>query len=92
MRFEHDPKGFFVIHIDKKKNKKIVEHFDNVKKANSVVTGKLTKIFEGTDAEEISKKITEEGLVSQLSHAAYLGRELQRAETALRIDAEYVQE
>jgi tetrahydromethanopterin S-methyltransferase subunit A len=36
--------------------------------------------------------IIENGWVSQLSHAAYLGKELARAELALRLGGEYVQD
>jgi dihydropteroate synthase len=49
----------------------------------------------GRSAKEVCVKLFEEqnpSLVSQLSHAAYLGRELQRAEWALIHGSEYVQD
>ncbi|MDX2273392.1 MAG: DUF4346 domain-containing protein [Cyanobacteriota bacterium] len=62
--------------------------------------GKLNRpperIFSGRTAKEICVELFEnpdhEGIVSQFSHAAYLGRELQRAETALWQGSEYVQD
>jgi len=48
--------------------------------------------FRGKKAEDIYKMIIHEGLVSRHEHAAYLGKELARAEEALKSGREYVQE
>ena len=37
-------------------------------------------------------KIVESGLVTRIDHAAYLGSELAKAEIALRIGKEYIQD
>jgi len=50
------------------------------------------KVFRGRSAEGICRSILEEGVVRDPSHAAYLGRELQKAEVALRTGRSYVQE
>lgn len=50
------------------------------------------KLIRARDAETITNYIIDKGLVSSLSHAAYLGRELAKAEEALRIGKNYVQE
>lgn len=54
-----------------------------------------TTVFSGRTAKELSVKIFEEQQpppVTQLSHAAYLGREFVRAEIALLTGQEYVQD
>lgn len=49
-------------------------------------------VFRGKSAEGLCHRILEEGVVREPSHAAYLGRELQKAEIALRTGRSYVQE
>ncbi|MEF8835656.1 MAG: DUF4346 domain-containing protein, partial [Candidatus Thermoplasmatota archaeon] len=82
--------GFFVITV---KDEIIVEHYLNVQKEGKleVETGKLNKIITGKSAKAICDTIVREKLVSRLDHAAYLGRELQKAEIALKNDLEYEQ-
>ena len=46
----------------------------------------------GRNARDILNTIIERGLVSRLDHAGYLGRELERAEIALRLKKNYVQD
>ncbi len=48
--------------------------------------------FTGKDSTGLFRKILHENLVSRLDHAAYLGKELARAEEALRSGRRYVQE
>ncbi len=91
-KIELDKEGFFVIVVDHDKKKIVVEHYRNVKKGKMVGTGKLNKIIEGTGAEEMCHTIINEGLISRLEHAAYLGRELQKAEIALRSNLPYEQD
>lgn len=90
--FKFDERGFFVILVDRDKNKIVVEHYNYVKDKKIIKTGKINQVVEGTDAEEMCKKIIEKGLLSRLDHASYLGRELQKAENALKNGVEYVQE
>jgi len=49
-------------------------------------------LIRGKSAKAIQHKIIEMGLVSQLSHAMYLGRELAKAEIALQLGKSYIQE
>jgi tetrahydromethanopterin S-methyltransferase subunit A len=91
-KIELDKEGFFVIIVDQDKKKIVVEHYKNVEKGRMVGTGKLNKIFEGTDAEEMCHIIINTGLISRLEHATYLGRELQKAEIALRSNLHYEQD
>ena len=48
-------------------------------------------IFSGKSAAEIRRRILNENLVSDLSHAGYLGQELARAEEAMKSGKRYVQ-
>lgn len=80
--YKIDPMGIFKIRVN---------HRDRYIEA--LYIGRKGKILlRGRSAEELSKYIIDRGLVSTLSHAAYLGRELAKAEEALRIGKNYVQE
>ena len=46
----------------------------------------------GSNARDILNTLIEKGLVSRLDHAGYLGRELEKAEIALRLKRNYVQD
>ena len=54
--------------------------------------GRAVKVYRGKTAEGICRAILEEGVVGDPGQAAYLGRELQKAEVALRTGRSYVQE
>jgi thymidylate synthase len=83
VEFEEDPRGYFLIKIEN--GEIIVEH--------RLVDGRKSRHeFKGKKAEIIYKKILNENLVSKFEHAAYLGRELTRAEIALKEGKEYIQE
>ncbi len=86
-----DPKGFFVIFL--RDDQIVVEHYLNVQKGGKleVETGRLTKVVKGKTAKAICDTIIANELVTRRDHAAYLGRELQKAEIALENDLEYVQ-
>lgn len=86
-----DKKGFFVIYL---KNGKIVtEHYLNISKGTplKVDTGKLNLIVTGTDSLSIGQTIIREGLISRIDHSLYLGRELMKAEIALKNNLIYEQ-
>ncbi|MFN3384446.1 MAG: dihydropteroate synthase-like protein [Archaeoglobaceae archaeon] len=74
--FHRDPKGDFIIFIA---DGKIFCKHDRVTIA-------------GERAKEIIDTILKLGLVSRLDHAAYLGRELMKAEIALRLGKNYIQD
>ena len=46
----------------------------------------------GENARDLVNSLVDMGLVRRLDHAAYLGRELQKAETALHLKRDYVQD
>lgn len=52
----------------------------------------LLRIVEGGEAKSIYRTIIDNGWVTQLSHAAYLGRELGKAELSIMYCLKYVQD
>ena len=52
----------------------------------------IVPLYGGANAAELYSPAIEQRLVSRLDHAAYLGRELARAEGALRSGRPYVQD
>ncbi len=79
--FKLEPKGFFKIFVCKSE---IVAVLYAGRDPQIVIRGKT--------AEEICGEIIERGLISEIEHAAYVGRELQKAEIALKTGRGYLQE
>lgn len=79
-----DPAGYFVLYPDDRSKRLVLEHYSNA--------GVLTRVFEGASPTALYSSVIEAGLISRLDHAAYLGRELARAEAALRDGTDYVQD
>ncbi len=79
-----DRAGYFVIVPLPDRGSISVEHYayDNT----------LLRTIEGTTARAIYRKLIEEGWMTELSHAAYLGRELTKAELARQYGFKYVQD
>lgn len=83
-RLELDPAGFFIILPNKASGIIVCEHYEN--------NGRLAHVIEGTEAALIAATAAEGGLVTRLDHAAYLGRELAKAEFAIKTGTAYVQD
>ena len=84
-RLQLDREGYFIILVRKgNENPLYVEHYKN--------NGRLLHIIEGKDAPTICSTIIKMDLVSQMDHAAYLGRELVKAENALHSNTKYIQD
>jgi tetrahydromethanopterin S-methyltransferase subunit A len=80
-----DPKGYFTISVNHDRNEIVCEHHDN--------SGRIISVVAGKNAEDLYHHIINRmDLVSRLDHAAYLGRELAKAETALFNQADYDQD
>jgi tetrahydromethanopterin S-methyltransferase subunit A len=79
-----DPAGYFVVYADASRSALALEHYRN--------DGLLDRVVEGATGAELYMAAIEDGLVSRLDHAAYLGRELARAEIALARGEPYVQD
>ncbi len=86
-----DQKGFFVIYLDE--NKIIAEHYENVNKGGKleVETGSIDFIIKGESAKAICDTIIRKDLVSDPGHIAYLARELEKAEIALKNGLDFEQ-
>lgn len=85
-----DPNGFFVIEI--RHDSIYVEYYKNIIKNERIVSGDLQKIFRGENAELLSNAILLETEELQKDHYMYLGRELSKAEYALRSHTTYEQD
>jgi len=79
-----DRKGYFVILPVPAKGILTVEHYAN--------DNRLLRVIEGKEARGLYSTIIQNGWVSQLSHAAYLGKELERAELAMKMGFKFVQD
>ena len=79
-----DPLGLFLVGIRRETSEIIVDHYSADRRYLFAVAG--------TDAEAICHTLVREGLISELSHAAYVGREVAKAEEALRWGLEYEQD
>ncbi len=79
-----DPKGYFVVYPARSQQQILLEHYSN--------KGVLDRIFTACSAAALYKSVIDEELISRLDHAAYLGRELARAEHALHSEESYVQD
>ena len=79
-----DRAGYFVIVPLVEKGLINVEHYayDNM----------LLRIIEGSAAQALYKTIIANGWVTELSHAAYLGKELTKAELSIQFRFKYVQD
>lgn len=79
-----DKAGYFVILPVSKRKIVSVEHYS--------YDNKLLRVIEGRNAREIYLTLVENGWLGALSHAAYMGKELARAELAMRTGGKYVQD
>ena len=78
------PAGYFVIYPESRRCTLVLEHYTN--------EGVLDVVLEGHTAGEFYQAAISRRLVSRLDHAAYLGRELARAEQCLKDGMTYVQD
>ncbi len=84
VRMVIDPAGYFVIYVDRGRGVLSLEHYRN--------DGLLDTVIEGACAAEVYTPAIDRGLISRLDHAAYLGRELARAEYNLHSGEPFVQD
>lgn len=79
-----DPAGYFVVYPEPRRGALVLEHYTN--------QGVLNAVLEGRTAGALYQAAITRRLVSRLDHAAYLGRELARAERSLKDSTVYVQD
>jgi len=81
-----DEKGIFKIAVDHVAGDLVALYIRNNQ------TDKPDIVIKGKTAENVYSQIEEMNLITLLDHAAYLGRELAKAEIALKTEKEYVQD
>ena len=86
-----DPKGYFLIAIDKKSNLLRVGYCKFKKLGNSVENDLVAEIT-GKTAIEILNTLIREKYISSLQHAGDMGIELCKAELALKNNLKYIQD
>jgi len=79
-----DPLGLFLVGIRRQTGEIVVDRYSADRRYLGAISG--------ANAEAICHTLVREGFVSELSHAAYLGREVAKAEEALRSGLEYEQD
>ncbi|TAJ19938.1 MAG: DUF4346 domain-containing protein [Dehalococcoidia bacterium] len=79
-----DPQGMFLVGIRRETNEIILDHYSPERR--------YLRTVKGASAEAICHTLVREGLITELSHAAYLGREVAKAEEALRWGLEFEQD
>ena len=79
-----DKAGYFVVLLQADKGTILVEHYG--------YDDKLLQAIEGKDARSLYWTIIENNWVTQLSHSAYLGKELTKAELSLKYGFKYIQD
>ena len=86
-----DPKGYFLIAIDKEKNLLKVGYCKFTKLSNNPVND-MVAIIEGKTAIEIINTLIREKYISSLQHAGDMGIELCKAELAIKYNLNYIQD
>lgn len=82
--WEYDPVGYYVVFVDRARDTLRVEQYTQ--------EHHLATVFEGRRSEELCHTILGRDGATVLAHAAYLGRELAKAETALALGLDYEQD
>ncbi len=81
-----DPCGVFRVMVDRDAEELVVMHYANADAKEPSCA------IRGVDTQAVMAEVLRLGLVSRLDHAAYLGGELAKAEVALRVGRDYVQD
>ena len=86
-----DPKGYFLIDVDKKKKFIQVGYCKFTRLGNSPINDMIA-IVKGKTAIEIVNTLIREKFISTLQHAADMGIELHKAELSLKYGFKYIQD
>lgn len=84
VKWVQDPRGYFTIKPFLSRKKVFVRYYNS--------NNNLKYTFAGVTTPQIIQEIIERGLISRLDHAAYLGKEIEKAIIALKNNLEYVQD
>ena len=86
-----DPKGYFLISVDKEK-KLLRAGYCKFSKLENPPVNDLVAEITGKTAIEIVNTLIRENYISSLQHAADMGIELNKAELALKYNLKYIQD
>ena len=86
-----DPKGYFLIEVDKKKKILQVGYCKFTRLGNSPIND-MVAVVKGKTAIEIVNTLIREKFISTLQHAADMGIELHKAELSLKYGFKYIQD
>ena len=86
-----DPKGYFLIAVDKNEKFIKVGYCKFTKLGNNTVNDMVAEI-KGKTAIELVNTLIREKFISSLQHAADMGIELHKAEMSLKYGFEYIQD
>ena len=86
-----DPKGYFLIGVDRKKGFVQVGYCKFTKLGNSP-TNDMVATIKGKTAIEIVNTLIKQNYISSLQHAADMGIELHKAELSLKYGFKYIQD
>ena len=86
-----DPKGYFLIRVDKKKKIIQVGYCKFARLGNSPIND-MVAVIKGKTAIEIVNTLIREKFISSLQHAADMGIELHKAELSLKYGLKYIQD
>ena len=86
-----DPKGYFLINIDRKK-KLLRVGYCVINKSNDRSTHEMVAEIYGKTAIEVLNTLIREEFISTLQHSGDMGIELCKAELALKYDLKYIQD
>ena len=86
-----DPKGYFLIAVDRKDNLIRVGYCKSNKLGNNLVSDMVAEVM-GKTAIEIVNTLIRENYISSLQHSADMGIELCKAELALKYNLDYIQD
>ena len=86
-----DPKGYFLIGVDRKKKFIQVGYCKFTRLGNSPINDMIA-IVKGKTAIEIVNTLIREKFISTLQHAADMGIELHKAELSLKYGIKYIQD
>ena len=86
-----DPKGYFLIEVDRKK--KIIQvGYCKFTRLGNLPVNDMVAIIKGRTAIEIVNTLIREKFISTLQHAADMGIELHKAELSLKYGFKYIQD
>ena len=79
-----DPRGYFLIKVDKRRKMLVAAHCKKL--------GVIDLVIQGKKPQDIYFEIHKRKLLSRVDHAAYVGKELEKAYLSLKYKLNYVQD